>query len=535
MHELTCLSLENDMDLILAYRHGMKLAEIAGLSLSKQTSFATAVSEVCRDIIVNDCNGELRLGIDREKDGTKELVALVSCNRSREDSEGRRYAGRLVDRVKVSEGSDRSDIYLVAKLPGTTVVNEKAIERWTILLNNDPAITPYEEIKRKNKELEQLAEKLRQSELQYKLLTDSLPLMIFTLNNEAEITYANKWMQEYTGKSVAQLNDVKWRSVLHPDEFDAAWTEWDAGLAGVLTRKTERRLMSKEGEYRWHAGVTIPVKTDDGKVTGFNAFLVDVDAQKKIEQALKDNQELKEMKLELEAKVKELNQSNEELEQFAYVASHDLQEPLRKISFYSDYLQTKYGEQLPAEARYFLDNIGSASTRMKTLIHDVLVYSTISSDKGFTRVDLSAMMQETIQDHEFTIREKHASVSYDHLPWIDGVPVQLKQLFENLLSNALKFTDPSRQPIVKVTSVMTGGTVEIRFTDNGIGFDQQYLDKMFDLFQRLHTREKYEGTGIGLGICKKIAMLHGGEITATGVPGKGATFAVKLPLKQDKQ
>lgn len=520
------------MDLILAYKQGMKLAEIAGLSVSKQTSFATAVSEVCRDIVLEPNDGLLRLGISIKKDKAKMLHAIVSFSRAKRN-EGSQYAKRLIDNLTIAEVGNKTEIGLCVNLPDSPAVTDKIIEKWNILLNHDPSVTPYEEIKRKNKELLLLAEKLRASELQYKTLTDSLPLMIFTLDTEGNVTYANKWMQDYVGGPIDELNAARWGNVVREEDLAAAWTEWQHGYETGSPRKTERRLLDKKtGAYKWHAGATIPVTNEKGKIESFNAFLADIDAQKKVEQALKDNKELKEAQDELEKKINELNQSNQELEQFAYVASHDLQEPLRKISFYSDYIKSKYLQHLPTEGQMFLNNIAVASARMKQLIHDVLTFSTISSNKGFSTIDLNNVVQEAIQDNEITIKDKGAQINYTTLPKIQGIQVHLKQLFENLLSNALKFTDPATDPIIDIEGEVAGEMLTVKFSDNGIGFDDRYMDKMFSLFQRLHTRDKYEGTGIGLGICKKIVTLHNGEISAVSSPGNGSTFIVRLPVTQ---
>ena len=538
MNEITRVVLENEMDLILAHKQCMKLAELAGLSLAAQTTFATAVSEVSRNCIGTINQSCLVLFVSDKKEKIKFITAVLEDKRqnfSAEKDEGYNYAKRLVQNIAATTGSDGNKIELNFRLPATLRIDDPTLEKWRILMNTDPAVSPYEEIKRKNRQLVEMADKLRISEQQYRSLTDSLPLMIFTVNPGGEMIYANKWVQQYTGESIEQLNTTKWQQVMHPDDFSEGWENWDVRSAtpeGLVIR--ERRFKQHEtDEYRWHFGVSIAMHDDGGSVVCWNTYFVDIHAQKTIEQALKDNKELKETKAELEEKVDQLNRSNEQLEQFAYIASHDLQEPLRKIGFYSDFLNKKYGHLFPDEAGVFFNNMLKSTDRMKLLIQDVLSYSTVRQG-DFASVDLNEIAAEIIEDLEFSINEKHALITVGKLPVIDGIQRQLKQLFENIVSNGLKFAKNNEQPRIAITADIEDNNVRISFADNGIGFEQKYISKMFDLFQQLHTRDKYKGTGIGLAICKKIVDIHNGNITATGTIGEGSVFFVTLPLSQQK-
>lgn len=240
-----------------------------------------------------------------------------------------------------------------------------------------------------------------------------------------------------------------------------------------------------------------------------------------------------------------LSRSNSNLEQFAYVASHDLQEPLRKIQQFGDLLKGQYADQLGAGAAY-LDRMQSAASRMSTLIRDLLTFSRIATQQETREpVSLNAVINTTLTDLELVIAETEAEVQVEDLPTVIGDPLQLGQLFSNLLNNALKFRRPGVAPIVQVKAgwlaadhlpadiKLSRGTIAyhlIEVIDNGIGFDEKYRDRMFQVFQRLHGRSEYAGTGIGLAICQKVVTNHGGAITATSQPGQGATFRVYLPV-----
>ena len=193
-------------------------------------------------------------------------------------------------------------------------------------------------------------------------------------------------------------------------------------------------------------------------------------------------------------------------------------------------LRSQYQGDMPTNTLSFLDNITRSTDRMKALIHDILAYSTIEShDTNYDVVDLNQLAAEVQADLEMAIRDKEAVVQVGVLPQIKGHPAQLKQLFANLLTNSLKYSKNDVRPEIDVTAEETENDVILNFKDNGIGFDVMYLDKMFHLFQRLHSRDKYSGTGIGLAICKKIVAMHGGTITADSELGTGSVFVVSLP------
>ncbi len=234
----------------------------------------------------------------------------------------------------------------------------------------------------------------------------------------------------------------------------------------------------------------------------------------------------------LRASVEELARSNRELQDFASVASHDLQEPLRKIQAFGDRLRTKCAAELSDQGRDYLDRMQAAAGRMSTLIEDLLTFSRVTTRaQPFAAVDLNAVAREVVEDLEVRIERSGGRVDLGPLPTVRGDATQLRQLLQNLISNGLKFCDPARPPVVTVRQTESGDEsfIAIGVVDNGIGFDEKYLGKIFNIFQRLHARGEYEGTGIGLAVCRKICERHGGSIDAAGRPGEGATFTVRLP------
>jgi signal transduction histidine kinase len=239
-----------------------------------------------------------------------------------------------------------------------------------------------------------------------------------------------------------------------------------------------------------------------------------------------------------------LENSNRELADFAYVASHDLQEPLRKIEAFGDRLVNKYGSTLPDDGKMFVDRMQNAANRMRTLINDLLSYSRVTTGaKEFQQVSLGKILTEVMSDLQIRIEETKATIDFDTLPTIDCEPMQMRQLLQNLLGNALKFRKAEVAPHITVTSEIfpddeargVEAHVSLIFADNGIGFENQFKDKIFTIFQRLHSRTEYEGTGIGLATVRKIVERHGGTITADGELGIGSKFYVTLPVRQGKK
>jgi PAS domain S-box-containing protein len=237
--------------------------------------------------------------------------------------------------------------------------------------------------------------------------------------------------------------------------------------------------------------------------------------------------------------VRKLEFSNRELESFAFVASHDLQEPLRKIQTFADLLTCRCGDSIVEEGRDYLNRMRETAGRMKQILQSLLAYSRlISKAQPFGPVQLQQIVQEVLADLEIQIRDSEATVEVGNLPVIEADTGQIRQLFQNLIGNALKFRKNGEEPRVRIyarNEISPRREYEIYIEDNGIGFDEKYMDRIFKPFQRLHGRAEYDGIGMGLAICARVAERHGGSIRARSAPGKGSTFVVTLPVRQGEK
>ena len=544
MKEIVEVKLENEMDLILAHKRAMKLCELTGYSLIVQTSIATAISEIARCAIDHGKNASLVLGIETIA-ARKYLKAVIrdTMDFSGKCEEAYSYAKRLVDDIELLRGGKEVHIILKQQLNFAGTLTDSKVESFAEYFRKEPPLSPYDELRRKNLLLQDLAEKIKTSENDYRVLTDNLPLMMFSVNNRGMINYANKWLHDFLGTIPKELNSTTWKNFLHPADAAMFVKDLAATLARQVALNAKYRFKEKSsGNFLWHLITVIPLKNEKEIVQRWIGFIVDINAEVQVEQTLKDNYELKQVQKqlfenqeELQRKIIELNRSNYELEQFAHLASHDLQEPLRKLFFYSDVLKKRYAGVIDGQGSTMLQNMTLAAARMKELINDLLSYSQLQQQKlAFENVDLNVVLEDIVREMELVIKEKNASIEIALLPTLNGNPLRLRQLFGNLISNALKYSKKEVTPQIKVTSESTDGLVTVSVRDNGIGFEEEFSQKIFGLFERLHTRDKFPGTGIGLSICKRIAELHHGSISARSVPNEYAVFQVVLPFNQEE-
>lgn len=272
-----------------------------------------------------------------------------------------------------------------------------------------------------------------------------------------------------------------------------------------------------------------PFREPDGELIGIVSSVKNITKWKKVERTLR-------------AFAAELERSNDDLQNFAYTVSHDLQEPLVLIRAFGKRLLEKHGGKLDENAREYLTRIDGSAKRMQDLIEGLLIFSRVTSDRrSFSAVDLAEVTDNVVADLEMRIKNSGGQVIVGELPTVDADPVQMHQLFLNLVGNALKYHSPDRPPRVEVSGVRSYDQVldrpvcTVTVKDNGIGFEEAYVAQIFGIFQRLHNRNKYEGTGIGLAICKRIVERHGGEIGAKSRPGEGSEFSVTLPLRREAE
>ena len=541
MHELAKVTLGNEMDLILAHKRSMKLAEIVGLSLSSQTTFATAVSEVARNTIGNGKSGCLVLSIVADQREKYIVACLKDEHADGISREGLEYAKKLVNKYNVYTQGSETSVELYYYISPSFKIDIYKLDQWRSLFRNEPPISPYDELKRKNEQLQDLSEKVLKSEAQYKTLTNTLPLIIFSLDLEGQLVYANEWLARYSGETIESLNKNQWKTFVHEEDYRPFFLLLKSDIGkGEVAFKLQVRLLNKDShEYLWHQLLLTPFKNDHGKLQYWIGYIVDIHAQKIVEETLNDNIELKRIQAQLEESqqsreryIEELNRSNQELQQFAFIASHDLQEPVRKLLYYSDYLVNRYSDTLENKGMDYLFKLQNSANRMRSLIKDLLIFSQINKEEiRFTEVDLNKVADHAMLDFEIAIKEKNAVLTVEQLPAIDGDERMLVQLFENIIGNSLKYAKKNSSPEIHIQSSMRDDHVELSFKDNGIGFNEKYLTQMFALFQRLHSRNEFEGTGLGLAICRKITNVHKGKIWAESIEGEGATFFVALPMR----
>jgi PAS domain S-box-containing protein len=403
---------------------------------------------------------------------------------------------------------------------------------------------------------------LQRSEERFRLIAESLPQFVWVARPDGHLEFCNRRWLEYTGQSPEKSLGYGWSSPLNPDDRESYERLWKQALATGEPLNTEARFQKSDGESRWFLVRVVPLRDRAGQVERWLGTAGDIHDQKQanetlethvrertvelqraISELLSESEEREKTARRLQLTAAELRRSNEELEKFAYVASHDLQEPLRKIQAFGDRLKIKCRDQLDEQGREYIDRMQSSATRMRRLIDDLLTFSRVSTrPMPLAEVDLNEVAHEVESDLEDTILRSQAAVDIGPMPIVQADPLQMRQLIQNLLTNALKFHKPGEPPHVTIRAVTLPGmphdspgsppqpAVRIDVTDRGIGFENEFRDRIFELFQRLHGRNEYEGTGIGLAVVRKIAERHGGFVTANGEPGNGATFSVVLPM-----
>jgi PAS domain S-box-containing protein len=362
-------------------------------------------------------------------------------------------------------------------------------------------------------------QELQKLQRRYELILNAAGEGILGFDVEGKTTFVNPAVEKITGWSMEELAG-KMEAEIFGDQSQIIGDSSSGRSAG------EKLFSRRDGSVFPGEYIRTAIQ-EDGRVVGSVLVFKDITERKASDETLTQ-------------KAAELARSNSELEQFAFVASHDLQEPLRKIQAFGDRLRGKCEGVVAPEALEYLERMQSASARMRRLIDDLLTFSrVIRNSEPFQLVDLTTLTKEVLGDLEVRIEKTGAKVEVGELPMVDADPMQMRQLFQNLIGNALKFQPPGNIPVVKITgrTVTTPAgrsCAEISIQDNGIGFDEKYVDRMFAVFQRLHGRTEYEGTGVGLAVCRRITDRHGGTIAARSKPGEGATFTVTLPAVHQK-
>lgn len=364
---------------------------------------------------------------------------------------------------------------------------------------------------------EQARRALYASEARLQAVLDNAPAAIYVKDLEGRYQLTNRRFEELFGLEPGEMLGRTDEEFLPPEAVESvgANDREVARLGSAIQR--EESVPSADGELRHYMSVKFPLRTREGVVEGVGGISTDIT-------------ELRSAQDELIRVAEELARSNTDLQQFAYVASHDLQEPLRMVASYTELLARRYGERLDDDAHDFIGFAVDGARRMQRLIEDLLSYSRVQTRaQPFEVVDVDQALTEVLSGLEVRMKETGAIVRRDPLPPVLGDPAQLRRLLQNLLTNALKFTRPGETPEVHVTARREGPAWRFSVRDRGIGMPPEESDRIFVIFQRLHTRVRYEGTGIGLAICKRIVERHGGRIWVDAQPDAGSTFHFTIP------
>lgn len=353
---------------------------------------------------------------------------------------------------------------------------------------------------------------LRESEARFRQLAEIGPQFIWITRPDGQIEYVNRRWTEYSGLDLAATNSAAaLAGALHPDDHGELMRRWQSSLATGEPLAAESRMRGADGKFRWFVIRTVPWRDDAGGIVKWFGASTDIDEQKQVED--------------------ELRRANQDLEQFAYSASHDLKEPLRGVKIYSELLVRQYGPRLDGQALEFLGVLRGSADRMELLIRDLLAYTQVTRiERPPALSDTNEALTATLSNLKAAIEESAAQITYDPLPQVPVHSTHLKQLFQNLIGNAIKYRGRNHPPRVHVSSERQNGNCVFSVSDNGIGIEAEYHEKIFGLFKRLHTGDEYSGTGIGLAICQRIVERYRGRIWVESKAGHGSTFRFTVPV-----
>lgn len=379
-------------------------------------------------------------------------------------------------------------------------------------------------------------ERVRDSELMFRNMATMLPAVIWTATPDGLLNFISRQWETYYGNPIRESLGMGWAEFVHPDDRPHAAKVWQISLENGTEYETEFRVLHKSGTYRWVLVRALPIKDNNGNIVRWYGSNTDIQEKKQFQDDLE--QRVKERTYELEMR-------NKELEEFTYVSSHDLQEPLRKILIFSEMIHSDKTSILSNESDTRLMKLRASALRMSAALSDLLNFASLDKGDQFIQTDLNDIVESVKLDLELLLNKENVSFYSDKLPVIAAIPHQMHQLFYNLINNALKFAKPGEGSHIKILQREVAkeelvllkdldpakSYYELSFEDNGIGFNQDLSEKIFRMFQRLHVKEKYPGTGIGLALCKKVVLNHQGKIWAESTPNSGSVFKVMLPVQ----
>lgn len=367
-------------------------------------------------------------------------------------------------------------------------------------------------------------------ESRFKTIADTAPVLVWMSETDMLCSYFNKGWLEFTGRTMEQECGNGWAEGVHPEDFDRCLDIYVTSFEQRLSFTMEYRLKRHDGQFRWILDNGVPRYAPDGEFLGYIGSCIDIHEQKSLNYELENNNA-------------KLAVKNAELKAFNYVATHDLQEPLRKITNYSDLVNQEFAEVISPTVSAYLRKIKDEAANMQGLITSLLEYTLLSDDKNWEEtINLGQLLNEAIEAFGSEIEDKNVKITIGQLPTLRVVPSHIRIVFSNLLSNSLKFARIGVEPQVSITAnkVKSGAKInkrlkderywEISFTDNGTGFENKYSDLVFELFQKVGPLRN-DGAGVGLAIAKKILINHHGEIIASSALNEGTTITMYFPEK----
>ena len=381
-------------------------------------------------------------------------------------------------------------------------------------------------------------------------LIGNLPGIVYRCANDPDWTmeYINGDCLNLTGYSNEDIENnrkLSYADLIHPEDQDQVWENVQKGLNHKQPFKLVYRIINATGQEKWVWEQGRGVFSEKGELQALEGFITEITEQEKVEKELEDyrdrlkelvqerTKELERSNILLKISRDDIKRTNKELKDFAYHASHDLQEPLRKIQTFGSYIQSN-SKNLDEKCKDYFTRMIKASERMQNFINNLLQLSQLTNQtRNVQQTDLNKIMRNILVDLEDRITKTHGEIQIGKLPILRADATHMKQLFQNILSNSLKFHQKGIAPIIKVSSRESNdGFIEIVIEDNGIGIDPKYAERIFKPFERLHGHSEYEGTGIGLSLCKKITSLHCWSIKVEGIPHQGTSIIIKLPQDQ---
>jgi PAS domain S-box-containing protein len=375
-------------------------------------------------------------------------------------------------------------------------------------------------------ELEQARSSLADSQSHYRSLVENINDVIFSLDLKGKVTYISPVVQNFGGLKPEQVVGAPFMEFIHPDDRSAVAAAFERVLAGHR-EPHEFRVIDKEG-LLYHVHTSSRPLMEEGRVVGLTGVIRDITARRQAEEEIRKlNQELEQRVAE---RTSQLEAANKELEAFAYSVSHDLRAPLRAIDGFSHILLEDYADKLDGECKRLLGVVRDNTSRMNQLIDDILKFSRAGRlEISISEIDMEHLARAVFEELQPSVTNSKLQMEIEHLPPTRGDSAMMRQVFVNLLSNAIKFSRTREQPKVQVGATVKDDETIYYVKDNGVGFDMQYADKLFGVFQRLHSVSEFEGTGIGLAIVKRIIARHGGRVWAEGKVNEGATVYFALP------